>query len=163
VGNIGHIQEVNPVASLNSTVSGSPMMRLGFICVQNAGRSQMSAAFAKRERGHRGLKDSVDIITGGTDPADSVHEEVVTVMDEVDIDLSGQTPREVSTTELESCDIVATMGCSTLDIDAAKVDIRDWSLDDPHNKNIEAVRAIRDEIENRVKTLFDQAETEITQ
>jgi arsenate reductase len=84
-------------------------------------------------------------------------------MDEVDIDLSGQTPREVSTTELESCDIVATMGCSTLDIDDAKADIRDWSLDDPHNKTIEEVRAIRDEIENRVKTLFDQAETQITQ
>jgi arsenate reductase len=151
------------MTDLNSTMPGNSMMKLGFICVQNAGRSQMSAAFAERERRHREIEESVDIITGGTAPADSVHEEVVTVMNEVDIDLSGHKPREVSSTELESCDIVATMGCSTLDIDADEADIRDWSLDDPHNKNIEHVRAIRDDIENRVATLFDQVETQITQ
>jgi len=64
VDNIGHIQEVNSMTDLNSTMPGNSMMKLGFICVQNAGRSQMSAAFAERERRHREIEESVDIITG---------------------------------------------------------------------------------------------------
>ncbi len=83
------------------------------------------------------------------DPADAVHDEVVAVMDEVGIDVSNRTPREVSTETLESCDVVATMGCSTLELDAERVEIRDWNLDDPHGQDIERVRDIRDAIENR--------------
>lgn len=135
------------------------MVTLGFVCVQNAGRSQMSTAFAERERDHRGLEDSVEIITGGTHPADSVHEEVVTVMKDHDIDLSDRTPREVATEELESCDVVATMGCSTLELDAADVDVRDWALEDPDGQDFDQVRAIRDDIEQRVKNLFDEIDT----
>lgn len=130
--------------------------KLGFVCVQNAGRSQMSAAFAERERDQRGLADEVEIITGGTHPAERVHEEVITVMQERDIDLSGRTPREVSTDELESCVVVATMGCSTLELDAETVDVRDWALDDPHDQDLDTVREIRDEVERRVKALFDE-------
>ena len=130
--------------------------KFGFVCVQNAGRSQMSTAFAERERERRGLEDSVEILTGGTHPADRVHEEVVTVMGELDIDLSDRTPREVSTEELESCDVVATMGCSTLELDADSVDVRDWALEDPDGQDMERVREIRDDIEQRVKTLFDE-------
>ncbi|WP_253738995.1 low molecular weight phosphatase family protein [Halohasta salina] len=132
---------------------------LGFVCVQNAGRSQMSTAFAERERERRGLEDSVEIITGGTHPADSVHDEVVTVMEDHDIDLSDRTPREVSTDELESCDVVATMGCSTLELDADDVDVRDWALDDPDGQGLDEVRAIRDDIEQRVTDLFDEVDT----
>ncbi|AUV80295.1 low molecular weight phosphatase family protein [Salinigranum rubrum] len=128
----------------------------GFVCVQNAGRSQMSAAFAERERDRRGLGDRVDIVTGGTHPADHVHEEVVETMRELDIDLSDRTPREVSTAELEACDVVATMGCSTLELDADDVDVRDWALTDPDGKSEEEVRAIRDDIEARVVALFDE-------
>lgn len=128
----------------------------GFVCVQNAGRSQMSTAFAERERERRGLEDSVEILTGGTRPADHVHEEVVTVMGELDIDLSDRTPRAVSTEELESCDVVATMGCSTLELDANSVDVRDWALDDPDGQDIERVREIRDDIAGRVSDLFDE-------
>ncbi|SER20049.1 low molecular weight phosphatase family protein [Natrinema salaciae] len=130
--------------------------KLGFVCVQNAGRSQMSAAFAERERDRRAFGDSVEIITGGTHPAEDVHEEVVTVMNELDIDLSDRTPRTVSTDELESCDVVATMGCSTLELDADDVDIRDWALDDPHGQDLDTVRDIRDDIERRVTALFDE-------
>mgnify|MGYP006282487107 FL=1 len=130
--------------------------KFGFVCVQNAGRSQMSTAFAERERERRGLEDSVEILTGGTHPADRVHEEVVTVMGELDIDLSDRTPQEVSTEELESCDVVATMGCSTLELDADSVDVRDWALADPDGQDMERVREIRDDIEQRVKTLFDE-------
>ena len=129
--------------------------KFGFVCVQNAGRSQMSAAFAERERDRRELGDNIEILTGGTHPAERVHEEVITVMQERDIDLSDRTPREVSTDELESCDVVATMGCSTLELDAENVDVRDWALDDPHGQDLDTVREIRDDIEQRVKALFD--------
>lgn len=128
--------------------------RLGFVCVQNAGRSQMSAAFAERERTRRGL-DTVEILTGGTHPADEVHPEVVEAMSEVDIDLSGNTPKELSSEELAACTVVATMGCSTLELDAS-TDVRDWALDDPHGQDIERVREIRDDIERRVVALFDE-------
>ena len=127
-----------------------------FVCVQNAGRSQMSTAFAERERERRDLEDSVEILTGGTHPADNVHAEVVDVMGEEGFDLSDRTPREVSTAELESCDVVATMGCSTLELDAESVDVRDWALDDPDGQDMDQVREIRDDIEQRVVALFDE-------
>ncbi len=130
--------------------------KFGFVCVQNAGRSQMSAAFAERERDQRELGDSIEIISGGTHPAESVHEEVITVMRERDIDLSDRTPREVSTDVLEACDVVATMGCSTLELDAEDIDVRDWALDDPHGQDLDTVREIRDDVERRVKDLFDE-------
>ena len=130
--------------------------QFGFVCVQNAGRSQMSTAFAEREIDRRDLDDRVEIVTGGTHPADHVHEEVVTVMDELGLDLSDRTPREVSTETLNACDVVATMGCSTLELDADSVEVRDWALDDPDDQDLDAVRAIRDEIEARVTDLFDE-------
>ncbi|SEO45798.1 Protein-tyrosine-phosphatase [Halogranum amylolyticum] len=129
--------------------------RFGFVCVQNAGRSQMSAAFAERERARRGLTDEVAVLTGGTHPADEVHPEVVEVMSELGIDLSNRVPREVTDEELNACDVVATMGCSTLELDA-DVAVRDWALDDPHGQDTERVREIRDEIERHVVALFDE-------
>lgn len=128
-------------------------MRLGFVCVQNAGRSQMATAFAERERDRRGL--DWEILTGGTHPAERVHPEVVETMREHGIDLSGRTPTQVSDEELESCDVVATMGCSTLSLD---VDTRDWALDDPDGRAPEEVAAIRDEVERNVVALFDELE-----
>ena len=133
--------------------------RLAFMCVQNAGRSQMSTAFAERERERRELEDRVEILTGGTHPADHVHEEVVEIMAEEGFDLSDRTPRAITTEELESCDYVATMGCSTLELDASGgVDVRDWDLEDPDGRDLERVREIRDEIEARVAALFDEIE-----
>jgi protein-tyrosine-phosphatase len=131
------------------------MTRLAFVCVRNAGRSQMAAAFAERERERRGL--DVEILTGGTDPADEVHPVVVEAMREVGIDIADREPRAVTTAELETCDVVATMGCSTLDLDA-DVDVRDWALADPGGQSIEAVRPIREAIEERVTALFDETE-----
>jgi protein-tyrosine-phosphatase len=128
------------------------------MCVQNAGRSQISTAFAERERERRGLEDSVKILTGGTHPADHVHDEVVDVMDEAGFDLSDRTPREITVEELRSCDYVATMGCSTLDVGdvGEDVDVRDWALDDPDGQDLDRVREIRDEIEQRVIALFEE-------
>jgi protein-tyrosine-phosphatase len=136
-------------------------VRVAFVCVQNAGRSQMSTAFAERERAERGLEESVEILTGGTHPADHVHDEVVEIMREEGFDLSGRTPREITTGELESCDYVATMGCSTLELDASGVDVRDWALDDPDGRDMERVREIREEIRDRVSDLFDEIEAEV--
>ena len=134
--------------------------QFGFVCVQNAGRSQMSTAFAEREVERRGLDDRVQIVTGGTHPADHVHEEVVTVMDELGIDLSDRTPREVSTETLNACDVVATMGCSTLELEDS-IEVLDWALDDPGGADPDRVREIRGEVERRVRALFDEFEREV--
>ncbi|WP_158204953.1 arsenate reductase/protein-tyrosine-phosphatase family protein [Halomarina oriensis] len=121
----------------------------------------MATAFAEREREERGLTDRVEILTGGTHPADSVHDVVVEVMAEKDVDLSNRTPREVSTEELEACTVVATMGCSTLSLDTSGgVDVRDWDLEDPHGQDIDRVREIRDDVEGRVVALFDELDDE---
>ena len=148
--------------------------RVAFVCVQNAGRSQMAAAFARREADRREASErasgeaasreadrrdlDVEVLTGGTDPADAVHPEVVEVMDERGIDLSDHEPREISTEELESCRLVATMGCSTLDLDA-DIDVRDWALSDPDGEDLDRVREIRDEVERRVREVFDELES----
>jgi len=137
-------------------VSADPA-RVAFVCVQNAGRSQMSAAFAEREVERRGLGGQVEILTGGTDPAEHVHDVVIEAMREDGIDLSDRTPREITTAELESCDYVATMGCSTLELDA-EVDVRDWALEDPDGEDIERVREIRAEVGDRVRALFEEIE-----
>jgi arsenate reductase len=136
-------------------------IRVAFVCVQNAGRSQMSTAFAERERDRRSL--DVEILTGGTHPAEAVHDEVIEAMADRDIDLSDRAPREITDAELRTCEYVATMGCSTLDLgDVDGVDVRDWALDDPDGAEPERVREIRDEIERRVTALFDEIEREAT-
>lgn len=121
-------------------------------------RTQAGARRQQRLRGENepvGLKDEVKILTGGTDPAEKAHPEVVKVMQELDIDLSNHTPRLVSDEELADCTVVATMGCSTLELDG-DVTVRDWALEDPHRQSVDDVRAIRDDIQERVATLFDE-------
>jgi protein-tyrosine-phosphatase len=132
--------------------------RIAFVCVRNAGRSQMSAAFAERERDRRDM--DIEILSGGTRPAESVHEEVIEAMAAVGVDLTGRTPRKIDTAELRTCEYVATMGCSTLDVDAIRdaVDVRDWALADPGGAAPDRVREIRDEVERRVHALFDELE-----
>jgi arsenate reductase len=133
---------------------------VAFVCVQNAGRSQMSAAFAERERQDRGLEDDVEVLTGGTQPAERVHQVVVDVMAEDGFDLSERTPREITTAELESCDYVVTMGCSTLDLGEAadRVDVREWALPDPDSADLDDARAIRETVGEQVGSLFDEIE-----
>lgn len=133
---------------------------IAFVCVQNAGRSQMAYAFAKREVARRDLEDEVDLLTGGTRPAGHVHEEVVAAMDTVGFDLSDRTPREITFEETRDSDYVITMGCSAEDVCPAgwAGDNRDWDLDDPDGKSPGEVTAIRDEIERRVTSLFDELE-----
>ncbi len=132
--------------------------RVAFVCVQNAGRSQMATAFAERELTERDVTDRIEILTGGTQPADHVHDEVVRVMDEEGFDLRDRTPREITPDELQSVEYVITMGCSAGDVCPAawSGENRDWDLDDPDGEGLDGVREIRDEIAGRVSDLFDE-------
>ncbi|MEF8783251.1 MAG: low molecular weight phosphatase family protein [Haloarculaceae archaeon] len=133
---------------------------VAFVCVQNAGRSQMAAAFARREVADRGLDGKIDVVTGGTRPADRVHDEVVRTMRAVDVDVGGRTPREVTADELRDSDYVVTMGCSAEEVCPAGWggENRDWGLEDPEGKPPETVANIREEIRSRVRALFDELE-----
>lgn len=135
-------------------------VQVAFVCVQNAGRSQMACAFARRERATRGA-EHVTIVTGGTRPADAVHPEVVEAMRDHGIDISDRTPRPISTAELQNSEYVVTMGCSAGDACPAgwAGESRDWSLADPEGRPAEAVARIRDDIEHRVGELFDELES----
>lgn len=136
-------------------------IRLDFVCVHNAGRSQMAAAFAERERSERELEDFIDIHSGGTEPADTVHEEVVEAMAEVGIDISDRSPKYVAgLDQLKDSDYLVTMGCSITKFNPAQygVEFQEWNLTNPDGQDMETVRDVRDEIETRVETLFDEIE-----
>jgi protein-tyrosine-phosphatase len=132
------------------------MTRVAFVCVENAGRSQMAAAFAEATIDPGA--GSIEVISGGTAPAATVHPEVVSVMQEVGIDLSPNEPRSISRTETATADIVVTMGCSAEGICPAHWDgdSRDWDLPDPKGKPIDVVRDIRDQIQQRVQALLTE-------
>jgi len=124
----------------------------------------MAAAFAERELARRNVGGQIELVTGGTRPADHIHDVVVDAMRELDIDISDRTPRAVTPDELQAVDLVVTMGCSASDVCPAtwNGENRDWGLDDPHERPIEEVREIRDEIEARVVALFDELLSETT-
>lgn len=140
-------------------------IRIDFICVHNAGRSQMAAAFAERERDDRGLEEVVEIHSGGTDPADKIHQEVVTAMDEIDIDVSDRSPKWVVLDDLKESHYLVTMGCSITEFNPAQygVESRAWDLTNPDGEDMETVRDVRDEIERRVAELFDEIERTATE
>ena len=127
------------------------MVKIAFVCVENAGRSVMAAAFARAW-----APQGVEILSGGTLPAESVNPTVVEAMREVGIDVSRERPRRVGPADLTDCDVVVTMGCAAGDVCPARFrgDARDWVLPDPKGRPIEEVRRIRDEIERRVRDLL---------
>lgn len=122
-----------------------------FVCLQNAGRSQMSAALFERETGgeHTAL-------SAGTTPADRVHPEVVEVMREIEIDLSDGHPQLLTRELAEQADIVVTMGCGDACPYIPGKRYIDWDLRDPGGLPIEEVRTIRDDIAARVNALVAQ-------
>ena len=132
--------------------------RIAFVCVQNAGRSQMAHAFAEQERDARGLGGRIDLRTGGTRPADHVHDVVVDAMADAGVDLADRTPREVTFEEIQGSDYVITMGCAADDVCPAgwAGENRDWDLPDPDGRPAAEVARIRDEIRRRVRALFDE-------
>jgi arsenate reductase len=120
-----------------------------FVCLQNAGRSQMSQALFTQAAGgaHRAL-------SAGTTPADHVHPEVLTVMRELDVDLSGRTPQLLTRELAEQADIVVTMGCGDQCPYIPGKRYIDWELPDPAGQPLATVRQIRDEIALRVGALL---------
>ncbi len=120
-----------------------------FVCVHNAGRSQMAAGWLRHLAG-----DQVEVRSAGSAPSETIHPAAVEAMAEVGIDITGQTPKLLEYATAESSDVIITMGCG----DACPVfpgkRYADWKLDDPAGKGVEAVRPIRDDIEQRVRTLL---------
>jgi len=124
------------------------MTRVLFVCLHNAGRSQMSAALFERAAG-----GEHEARSAGTTPAERVHPEVVEAMGELGIDLSGRVPRRLSTDDSLWADVVVTMGCGDECPFVPGVRYIDWELEDPKGRPLEEVRATREEIERRVVQL----------
>jgi arsenate reductase len=122
-----------------------------FVCVHNAGRSQMAAGFLT----HLG-DGAVEVRSAGSLPGHQVNPSAVAAMAEVGIDISRQTPKVLTTDAVQASDVVITMGCG----DACPIfpgkRYLDWDLDDPAGQGVEAVRPIRDEIRARVQTLLTE-------
>jgi arsenate reductase (thioredoxin) len=130
------------------TDGGEPLDVL-FVCVHNAGRSQMAAALLAHRGGER-----VRVRSAGSQPADQVNPAVVVVMRELGLDLAGETPKPLEDEAVREADVVVTMGCG----DACPVypgkRYEDWKLEDPSGKDLDTVRRIRDDIDGRVEQLL---------
>jgi arsenate reductase len=122
-----------------------------FVCVHNAGRSQMAAALLERY-----AADRVSVRSAGSEPADRLNPAVIAAMAEVGIDISAERPKGLRDEAVRTADVVVTMGCG----DACPVypgtRYEDWELTDPAGEPVEEVRRIRDEIDRRVRTLLDE-------
>jgi arsenate reductase (thioredoxin) len=129
------------------------MARVLFVCLHNAGRSQMSEALFERATAGRHEARSA-----GTTPAERLHPEVVEAMAELDIDLAGRVPRKLGREDAEWADVVVTMGCGDECPYVPGKRYLEWDLPDPKGRPIDEVRATRAEIERRVAKLVGQLE-----
>lgn len=120
-----------------------------FVCVHNAGRSQMAAAFLTHLAG-----DKVEVRSAGSAPADSVNPAVVEALSEIGIDISNEIPKVLTTAAVESSDVVITMGCGDACPFFPGKRYLDWPLADPAGQGTAAVRPIRDEIRKLVEELI---------
>ena len=122
-----------------------------FLCVHNAGRSQMAAALLERE-----AKGAITIYSAGSAPGETLNPAVVEVLNEIDIDISSQKPQKLTDQMALEADVIVTMGCG----DACPVypgkRYLDWELTDPAGRSVEEVRVIRDEIQTRVSDLASE-------
>src|SRR3954447_10455104 len=122
-----------------------------FVCVHNAGRSQMAAGLLQNKAG-----DRVRVVSGGSEPADRLNPAVVEAMEEIGIDISAEHPKKLEDGMVRESDVVITMGCG----DACPIypgkRYEDWELEDPSGKDLRTVRAIRDEIAGRVDALITE-------
>ncbi|MCW3053269.1 MAG: protein-tyrosine-phosphatase family, putative arsenate reductase [Chthonomonadales bacterium] len=127
-----------------------------YVCVHNAGRSQMAEAFTNKLAQKRGL--AVRGLSAGTVAGETVNPTAVAVMEEIGISMEGQTPKQLTQEMADSADRIITMGCG-VDAEACPARIlisEDWGLDDPKGRHLEQVRAIRDEIKRRVESLLSE-------
>ncbi|MFD5696978.1 arsenate reductase ArsC [Streptomyces lasiicapitis] len=130
-------------------MASTPLASVLFVCVHNAGRSQMAAGFLTHLAG-----DRIEVRSAGSLPGDQVNPAAVDAMKEVGIDISAAQPKVLTTEAVQASDYVITMGCG----DACPIfpgkTYLDWALDDPAGKGVEAVRPIRDEIKHRIEALI---------
>ncbi|MGZ0748415.1 arsenate-mycothiol transferase ArsC [Haloparvum sp. AD34] len=130
------------------------MEKIAFVCVGNAGRSQMAAALAEREVDNRGL--DIEIVTGGLDPANSVHDDVIEALQEEGIDISNREPREITPADIENATHVVTMGCSVEQFQPDGWDGKSetWDLDSSDTRDQLS------ELNRRVTQFFDRLQQE---
>ena len=120
-----------------------------FVCIHNAGRSQMAAGFLRALGG-----DAVEVRSAGSDPGPKINPAAVEAMAEVGIDISDQSPKLLTHEAVEASDVVITMGCGDACPIFPGISYRNWELDDPAGQGVDAVRPIRDEIKIRVQALI---------
>ena len=119
-----------------------------FLCVHNAGRSQMASAFARHLGGQR-----VEVLSAGSDPGNALNPAVVSAMDEVGLDISKEQPKVITDEMAQRADVVVTMGCGDACPYYPDKRYLDWELTDPAGQDVATVRHIRDDIEQRVDAL----------
>lgn len=122
-----------------------------FLCVQNAGRSQMAAGWLRHLAG-----DRVEVFSGGSEPGEQIHPVAAQAMAEVGIDIGGEQPERWTQEKLEAADVIVTMGCGDTCPVVPATRYVDWELEDPAGKPLEDVRPIRDEIERQVRGLMQE-------
>ncbi len=122
-----------------------------FVCVHNAGRSQMAAGYLQHLAG-----DRVRVLSAGSQPADTVYPVAVAAMAEDGIDITTETPKLLTDSSVREADVVITMGCGDACPYYAGKRYLDWELDDPAGQDLDAVRPIRDEIRARIETLVTE-------
>ncbi|MFD4569520.1 arsenate reductase ArsC [Streptomyces sp. NPDC058467] len=136
-------------------MSSSPLASVLFVCVHNAGRSQMAAGFLNDLAGER-----IEVRSAGSVPGDQVNPAAVEAMMEVGVDISEQRPKILTTEAVQASDYVITMGCG----DACPIfpgkKYLDWALEDPAGKGVAAVRPIRDEIKTRIEALIAEIDAQ---
>ena len=120
-----------------------------FVCVHNAGRSQMAAGFMKELSG-----DLVEVMSGGSEPGNQINPVAVAAMAEVGIDITGNVPQLLTTDQVRESDVVITMGCGDVCPIFPGKRYEDWELVDPAGKTIDDVRPIRDDIRSRIEALL---------
>jgi arsenate reductase (thioredoxin) len=120
-----------------------------FLCVHNAGRSQMAAGWMRHLAG-----DQVEVFSGGSEPADQLNQNAVAAMAERGIDIAGEQPRRWDDAAIRTADVIVTMGCGDACPFYPGKRYLDWELEDPAGKPIQTVRAVRDDIEIRVRSLL---------
>jgi arsenate reductase len=122
-----------------------------FVCVHNAGRSQMAAGWLRHLAG-----ETVEVRSAGSEPADQINPVAVEAMREIGIDITANTPRKLDWDTAHSSDVLITMGCGDVCPVFPGKRYLDWDLDDPAGKTLDAVRPIRDEIKRRVQQLITE-------
>jgi arsenate reductase len=122
-----------------------------FVCVHNAGRSQMAAGWLRHLAGNR-----IEVLSAGSEPADQINPIAVEAMAEVGIDIAHEQPKRLTNDSVEASDVAVTMGCGDTCPFYPGKRYEDWDLEDPAGKDIDVVRRVRDEIRQRIEVLITE-------